>query len=220
MLFRHWSLALRLCRKALWGLLRTRSDKSFSLSCPRQERGQGSDPAGCGISGFAARRWQLRIKVSPLRHMETMCTHFCFCGHALGSCLAAAERAGSLNSHISELAVLPWALGVPGQPSSPRSLQSCLWSLLPVEPASLWVSNNWQTRVAVPSSVGLCTRLDIYSGFSYFSFPCFPKEEAHTKESRFCYLGLPLFMYLQGKQRKCLLTLGKTNYFKMKGENC
>lgn len=149
---------------------------SFSWICPRQEWAQGSSRASSP--------WELRLchkevaaedQSFSLRHMETMCTYFCFGGCALGSCLALAERAGFLSSHITELAVVPWAWGVVAPPSSPCSLLSSLWSLFSLEPASLWVSNNWQPRVAVPSSVGLWTRFAICSGFSYSSFPCFPK---------------------------------------------
>lgn len=52
-------------------------------------------------------------------------------------------------------------------------------------------------------------------------FPAFPRRRLTQKRAeKFCYLVLPLFMYLQGKQRKCLLMPGKKNYFKMKGVYC
>lgn len=154
----------------------------------------------------------------PLSDIWRPCVHFsAFVAVPRGAAWLQLSVPGSW---VPTLAAVPWALGVLGHPSSPSSLQSSLWSPFPVEPASLSVSNNWQTRVAVPSSVGLWARSDIYSGFSFSSFPRFPKEKDHKKDGRFCYWVLPLFMYLQGKQRKCLLTPGKTNYFKMKGVYC
>lgn len=156
--------------------------RAETQSCPHQETIGSPSMPGCGSAGISTGKWQLRIKVSPLRHVGTMCSWFCFCSSALESCLTAAKHARFLNSHVSKQAVLSWALGVLGHPFSLGSLHSCLWSLFPMKATSLWVSDNCQTGVPVPSSVGLWIRFDIYFGFSYF--PCFPKKEAHTKESR------------------------------------
>lgn len=192
---------------------------TFSLICPRQEPAPGSS------SGSSP--WQLRLchrEVAAedpsfsLRHMETMCTYFCSGGCALGSCLAVAERAGFLSSHITELAVLPWAWGVAAPPSSPCSLWAACglfspWNLPAFE--SQTIDNlEW----LFPAQWGLGQGLPSALGSHAPPFPASPR--AHTKESRFCCLLLPLFVYLQGKQRKCLLMPGKTNHFKMKGLYC
>lgn len=157
--------------------------RAETWSCSRWETMASLSMPGCETAGISTRRLQLRIKVSPLRHMETMCTYFCFCGSALGNCLTAAGRARFLNSHMSQQAALSWALGLPGRPSSSRLLYSCLWPLFPVEPASLGAPNNWQTRVSSQLS-GSLDKVYIYFGFSYSPFPCFPKKEAHTKGRR------------------------------------